>query len=95
MPLQAFFLDRRQNRVAWSLLFWRDLLLFGTLLNICTTLLSLVLLSKNVSMGAVLAIHLLQLPYALFIIHSLWRAPNCPSWVQCLSLGWLSLTLIV
>ena len=65
--------------MAWRTLFWRDVLLVGSLLSATTTLTALVLLARGQSAGLVLAVHLLPLPYSLFMVTSLWSTPHSPS----------------
>lgn len=91
----SFVLLRWQGRMAWRTLFWRDVLLVGSLLSATTTLTALVLLARGQSAGLVLAVHLLPLPYSLFMVTSLWRTPHSPSAARWVSLVWLGLTLLV
>lgn len=93
--LYAFLRDRWQGRVAWTTLFWRDLLLLGTLLQATATLTALVLLSKGAPTPNVLAVHLLPMPYALFVVAALWRLPTCPGPIRAMGLGWLALAVVV
>ena len=91
----AFFRLRWQGRMGWRTLFWRDLLLVGSLLSATATLTALVLLSRGQPPGAALAVHLLPLPYGLFMVTSLWRTPQSPSLARWASLLWLALTLLI
>lgn len=93
--LSRFFSHRWQGRVAWTTLFWRDMLLVGTLLSGAGTVVALVLLSQGFATGQVLAVHLLPLPYGLFVVAALWRTPRSPATARALSLGWLALTVLV
>lgn len=95
MAVITFFEQRLLGRIGWARLFWRDLLLVGTLINALTTLAALALLAQGAATGWVLAVHLLPLPYGLFIVAALWRAPACPPLVRGLSLGWLGLTVLI
>jgi hypothetical protein len=91
----TFFADRWARRVGWTTLFWRDLLLVGTLFNALCTLTALAMLSQRAPVGGVLAVHLLPLPYGLFIVSALWRAPNSPAIVRALSLAWLAIGVLI
>lgn len=86
-----FLRQRWQARVAWQTLFWRDLLLIGTGLNVLMTGTALVLLTQDAPMHWVLLAHLSPLPYNLLIVSALWRAPRRPSVVLAFSVGWLLL----
>ena len=91
----AFFRLRWQGRMGWRTLFWRDLLLVGSLLSATATLTALVLLSRGEAPGTALAVHLLPLPYGLFMVGSLWRTPQSPALARWASLVWLALTLLI
>ena len=91
----AFFRLRWQGRMGWRTLFWRDLLLVGSLLSATATLTALVLLSRGQPPGTALAVHLLPLPYGLFMVGSLWRTPQSPALARWASLLWLALTLLI
>ena len=74
-----FLVQRVQGGVGWTTLFWRDLLLIGTSMNVLMTGTALVLLSQDAPMHWVLLAHLSPLPYNLLIVSALWRAPRRPS----------------
>lgn len=98
MPVNGvhLFLNRRwHGLVGWRTLFWRDLLLAGTLLSATATLTALILLTRGHGDSTVLAVHLLPLPYGLFMVTSLWRTPLCPPAARWASLVWLALTVLV
>ena len=91
----AFWRLRWQGRMGWRTLFWRDVLLVGSLLSATATLTALVLLSRGQAPGTVLAVHLLPLPYGLFMVASLWRTPQSPAAARWASVLWLGLTLLI
>lgn len=93
--LKTFITQRWHDRVGWSMLFWRDLLLIGTGLNVLMTGTALALLSQDAPIQWVLLAHLLPLPYNMFIVSAIWRAPQRPLLVLGASLGWLLLFIVV
>jgi hypothetical protein len=93
--LRTFITQRWQGRVGWRRLFWRDLLLVGTGLNLLMTGTALALLSQDAPIQWVLLAHLLPLPYNLFIVSSIWSAPQRPLAVLGVSLCWLVLFVVV
>ena len=93
--LKTFFAQRWQGNVGWPTLFWRDLLLAGTSMNVLMTGTALVLLSRDVALPWVLMVHLLPLPYNLFIVSALWRLPQRPALVVGASVGWLLLFVLI
>lgn len=91
----AFFVRRWRGQVDWRTLLWRDLLLLGTGLSLLTTLVALGLLSQGASAVTVLAVHLLSLPYGLFMVAALWRLPASPALARGMGLGWLALSVLI
>jgi hypothetical protein len=93
--LKTFITQRWQGRIGWRRLFWRDLLVVGTSLNLLMTGLALALLSQDVAIPWVLLAHLFPLPYNLLIVSSIWSAPQRPKIVLVASLCWLVLFVAV
>lgn len=93
--MPSFLSHRWHGRMDWRTLFWRDLLLVGTLLGASATLTAMVLLSRGEAASTALAVHLLPLPYGLFMVAAIWRSPQCPPAAKWASLLWLGLTLVV
>jgi hypothetical protein len=93
--LKTFISHRWQGRIGWHTLFWRDLLVIGTGLNLLMTGTALVLLSQGVPAQWALLVHLLPLPYNLLIVSSIWSAPKRPAVVLGASLFWLVLFVLV
>lgn len=93
--MKTFITQRWQGRIGWRRLFWRDLLLIGTSFNLLMTGLALALLSQDVPAQWALLAHLLPLPYNLFIVSSIWSAPQRPLVVRGVSLCWLVLFVVV
>ena len=93
--MKSFITQRWHGRIGWRTLFWRDLLLVGTGLNLLMTGLALALLSQDVPAQWALLAHLLPLPYNLFIVSSIWSAPQRPLIVLGVSLFWLVLFVVV
>jgi len=93
--LKAFITKRWHGRIGWRTLFWRDLLLIGTGLNLLMTGTALALLSQDAPMHWVLLAHLLPLPYNLLIVSAIWRARRRPAVVLGVSVFWLLLFIAV
>lgn len=69
----SFFSTRWSGGVPIEQLFWRDLILVGTGVNIAATLVSLGLLAAKAPLAAALAVHFAPLPYNLFLAFAVWR----------------------
>jgi hypothetical protein len=93
--LNTFITHRRQGLIGWRTLFWRDLLLIGTGLNVLMTGTALAMLSQGVPAPWALLAHLLPLPYNLFIVYAIGSAPQRPALVLGASVCWLVLFVLV
>ena len=93
--MSTFLIQRWHGRIGWRTLFWRDLLLIGTGLNLLMTGSALALLSQGVALPWVLLVHLLPLPYNLFIVSAIGRAPQRPALVLGVSVFWLVFLVLV
>jgi hypothetical protein len=72
----SFFASRWRGEAPLDRLFWRDMVLFGTLLNLATTAAALVLLELKFPLPVVLAVHLSPLPYNIFLLAAVWRTAD-------------------
>jgi len=89
-----FFSERWEARIPFQELFWRDLLVFGTSLNVLVTFVGLLLIAQGYpSYWAVIA-HLLVLPYNLFLVLSVLRWPNVRHTFKFAAGGWFLLTSV-
>lgn len=67
----------------------------ATLINACVTLFSMILLAKGIAdTGMWLLLHLILLPYNLFLVMAVWRHEKSQDTLRMASLGWPGLTLI-
>ena len=73
LGIGSFFSTRWRGGVPLERLFWRDLMLVGTGVNIVATLISLGLLAAKAPLAAALAVHFAPLPYNLFLAFAVWR----------------------
>jgi hypothetical protein len=69
----SFFASRWRGEAPLDRLFWLDMVLFGTILNLATTGTALKLLDLKFSLPVVLAVHLSPLPYNVFLFAAVWR----------------------
>ncbi|TIU06483.1 MAG: hypothetical protein E5W40_19385, partial [Mesorhizobium sp.] len=59
----GFFRSRWQGMAPLDRLFWRDLVLVGTAINIAVSVLALILLGLKLPLALVLAVHFAPVPY--------------------------------
>ena len=95
-----FFRTRWRGETPLDRLFWRDMLLVGTILNIASSALALILLGLKLPLWLVLAVHFLPVPYNIFLTIAVWRTAEKTGGfkAQLMMLGsafWLIATAVV
>lgn len=91
----GFFAGRWQGRVALPVLFWRDMLMVGSGINLVAGFVVLMLLAQGVSLGLAIALHVLPLPYNLFLAMAVWRSPQASMLTTSAAALWLVLFTVV
>lgn len=96
----SFFRSRWQGRVPLDRLFWRDLALVGTALNVASAVAAIILLALKLPLVLVLAVHFALVPYNIFLTFAVWRTTERASGIKAplMTLGatlWLILTVVV
>ncbi|CDX49557.1 conserved exported hypothetical protein [Mesorhizobium plurifarium] len=94
-----FFRMRWRREVPLDRLFWRDMLLAGTILNVASSALALILLGLKLPLGLVLGVHFLPVPYNIFLTIAVWRTAEKSGGLkaQLMMLGsafWLIATVV-
>lgn len=97
---RSFFAARWHGDVPLSRLFWWDMAVVGTAINIATTIAALAVLAMKGSAAAALAVHLASLPYNLFLFLAVWRtaekvAPSSAWLSQLGAAAWLLLVIAI
>jgi len=91
----GYFVRRWRGGVAWRTLFWRDMIAFGTLLNVVASFGALMLAALGSPGAAVVALHFAPLPYNAFLFAALWRLPQRPAIVAVAATLWLVVMTVV
>ncbi|OHV67709.1 hypothetical protein LCM4577_24925 [Mesorhizobium sp. LCM 4577] len=94
-----FFRARWRGEAPLDQLFWRDMLLVGTILNVTSSALALILLGFKLPLWLVLAVHFLPVPYNIFLTIAVWRTAEKSGGLkaQLMMLGsalWLIATVV-
>lgn len=90
----GFFTRRWRAEVPQRVLFWRDLVVVGTLINVLATGLALALVASGANIALAAGVHFLPLPYNLFLVAAVWRLPASAA-LRWVSLAWLALVTLV
>jgi len=93
--LPTYFSARWNGHRPARSLFWWDVTIVGTLVNGILGLISLILLAKGVDGSVWLALHLLLIPYNLFLVFSVHRNVGSNLIHRGGSIAWFGCTLLV
>jgi hypothetical protein len=92
MKYQHYFSVRWQATIPFQDLFWRDMILLGTLINLLVTFVGLMLVAQgHPSSWAVLA-HFMVLPYNIFLVLAVFRWPDVQVSYKTAAVVWLVIT---
>jgi hypothetical protein len=69
----SFFGSRWQGLVPLDRLFWRDMVVVGTAINVASSVVALILLGLKLPLVVVLAVHFAPVPYNIFLTLAVWR----------------------
>lgn len=99
-PKAGFLAARWRGEVPMSRLFWWDMAVVGSAVNVVTTVAALVVLGMKAPAAVALAVHLLAVPYNLFLFLAVWRTAekNTPksAWIAQLgAAAWLILATML
>ena len=95
MPGPVEFFSRRWRAdVPMRLLFWRDLVMVGTLINLLFTGVALAMAASDLPIALAAAVHFAPLPYNLFLVAAVWRQP-ASALHRWAALGWLAFVTLV
>ncbi|MER9066362.1 hypothetical protein NKH84_07300 [Mesorhizobium sp. M0902] len=95
----AFFRSRWLSMVPLDRLFWRDLVVVGTAINVASSVAALILLGLKLPLALVLAVHFAPVPYNIFLTFAVWRTAGKSSGAKAslMTLGatlWLILVVV-
>ena len=90
-----FFKARWRGQVPLRRLFWRDMLLAGSMVNLLATFVALMLAAQGAGVGMAALVHFAPLPLNLFLFVALQRAPQRSQAHRVAALLWLVLMTVV
>ncbi len=92
---QGFFARRWRGDVPLRTVFWRDMLGVGTAVNVLFTFAALIAATQGGPSWVAVAIHLLPLPYNLFLLAAVGRAPPRSRMASGVGMAWVAVMLLV
>lgn len=96
----GFFARRWRGDIAIDRLFWFDMMLVATLINIATAFISLMMFGLKLPAWIAVAAFLAPLPYNIFLVLAVWRTTeqmpaNAASAYRAGALIWLVAAVII
>lgn len=97
---QGYFASRWHGGVPLSHLFWQDMVIFGTGVNVAAALAMMLMLAAGLPAVLAVFVFLSPLPYNLFLVGAVWRAAGTASdlWggaVRAASLVWFVVATLI
>ncbi|WP_418317037.1 hypothetical protein [Piscinibacter sakaiensis] len=93
-PKQGFFARRWRGEVELRTLFWRDMVLVGTLVNLSFSTSALLVVANGAPLWTGVLLHFGTLPYNLFLFAAITRKA-APPLVVVASLAWLAIAILL
>ena len=72
----GFFTRRWRRQTQLNVLFWRDMIVVGTLINIAAMVASLIVLGLKAGLPVAMLIFFAPLPYNVFLAAAVWRTSD-------------------
>jgi uncharacterized membrane protein len=99
-PPAGFFVARWRGQVPLWLLFWRDMVLIGTTINVLAAVAAVIMARQDMPQAAVVLVFLSPLPWNLFLVVAVWRssAASREPWVSAARLAalcWLAVVTVI
>ncbi len=91
----GFFTSRWRGEADLQLLLWRDVLVVGTLINLAAGFTAFILLTRDVAPIWAVSLHLLPVPYNVFLLLSVWRCRQTTPSVSLIATVWFVLMLVI
>ena len=91
----GFIGSRWRGETSLAVLYWRDMLAVGSIINLFTGFAALMLAAQGVDLLIAAAVHFAVLPYNVFLVIALWRTPQCTRTMAWTSLVWLGAVTVL
>ena len=90
------YLGRRwRGETSLTRLYWRDMLGIGSLINLLTGFIALMIAAQGGELWVAAVVHFACLPYNVFLVLAVWRAPGCSRVMAWTSLAWLGAVIVI
>jgi uncharacterized membrane protein len=91
----GYFPSRWHAGVPTPALFWQDMLLTGSLVNLAASVFALILAAKTGLMALAVLLHFAPLPFNAFLFAAFWRRRDRSPLTSALACVWLLLACLL
>ena len=91
----GFIGSRWRGEASAAVVYWRDMLAVGSLINLFTGFAALMLAAQGTDIVIAAAVHFALLPYNVFLVVALWRTQQCTRIMAWTSLVWLGVVTVL
>jgi len=91
----SFIASRWRGQTSLAVLYWRDMLAVGSIMNLLTGFAALMLAAQGVDLVIAAVVHFAVLPYNVFLVAALWRTPRHTRTMAWTSLVWLGAVTVL
>lgn len=74
--MNQFLASRWNGEAALETVFWRDMIVIGTVINVLATALSMALFAMDAPAGLALLVFFSPLPWNLFLLAAVWKTAD-------------------
>lgn len=86
-----FFARRWRGEEPLTTLFWRDMVVVGSAINLLASFVALMLAAQGVALPIAIAVHFSPLPYNVFLFAAVSRSPQRTAAITVLAGVWFAL----
>ena len=95
-PQTASFIGKRwRGEASLNRLYWRDMLIVGSFINLFTGFVALMIAAQGGVLWVAAMVHFASLPYNVFLVLALWRTPGHGKVMAWTSLVWLVTVTVI
>lgn len=94
-PTPSFFGKRWRGEASLRQLFWRDMLIVGSVINLFTGFIALMIAAQGGELWFAATVHFATLPYNVFLVLAVWRTPQRSTVMAWTSLVWLGAVTVL
>lgn len=91
----GYFGSRWRGAAHLSQLYWRDMMIVGSFINLFTGFTALMIAAQGGDLRVAAMVHFATLPYNVFLVLALWRTPGRSRFMAWTSLVWLGTVTIL